>query len=138
MKPRFMLNSFGCALIVIAILGGSPALASPVHADASDKGRRNVLFITCDQRMFQPVRAKGFRQPALDRLADRGVTFANHYIASAVCTPSRGVIYSGLTPQMTGIQEEMMFGCENGVKSAVDSCSAFFWLVLCPGRCPNG
>ncbi|MBT7070614.1 MAG: hypothetical protein HN975_06965, partial [Anaerolineae bacterium] len=73
MKPRFMLNSFGCALMVIAILGGLPALASPVHADASDKGRRNVLFITCDQRLFQPVRAKGFRQPALDRLAARGV-----------------------------------------------------------------
>ncbi len=110
MKPRFMLNSFGCALMVIAILGGLPALASPVHAVASDKGRRNILFITCDQRMFQPVRAKGFRQPALDRLATRGVTFTNHYISSAVCTPSRGVIYSGLAPQVTGIQEEMMFG----------------------------
>ena len=110
MKPRFMLNSVGCALMVIVILGGLPALVSPVHADASDKGRRNVLFITCDQRMFQPVRAKGFRQPALDRLAARGVTFTNHYIASAVCTPSRGVIYSGRAPQVTGIQEEMMFG----------------------------
>ena len=110
MKPRFVLNSFGCALIVIAILGGLPALVSSVNADASDKGRRNVLFITCDQRLFQPVRAKGFRQPALDRLAARGVTFTNHYIASAVCTPSRGVIYSGRAPQVTGIQEEMMFG----------------------------
>jgi len=110
MKPRFMLNSVGCALMVIVILGGLPALVSPVHADASDKGRRNVLFITCDQRMFQPVRAKGFRQPALDRLAARGVTFTNHYISSAVCTPSRGVIYSGLAPQVMGIQEEMMFG----------------------------
>jgi arylsulfatase A-like enzyme len=110
MKPRFILNSFGCALILIAIFGGLPALVSPVRADASDKGRRNVLFITCDQRMFQTVRAKGFRQPALDRLAARGVTFTNHYIASAVCTPSRGVIYSGRAPQVTGIQEEMMFG----------------------------
>ena len=84
MKPRFMLNSIGCALILIAILGGLPALASPVQPDASDKGRRNILFITCDQRMFQAVQAEGFRQPALDRLADRGVTFLNHYTASAV------------------------------------------------------
>lgn len=72
--------------------------------------RRNILFITCDQRMFRPIRAEGFRQPALDRLTDRGVTFTNHYISSAVCTPSRGVLYSGLPPQSTGIQEEMMFG----------------------------
>jgi arylsulfatase A-like enzyme len=31
-------------------------------------------------------------------------------MSSAVCTPSRGVLYSGLPPQVTGIQEEMMFG----------------------------
>jgi len=60
--------------------------------------------------MFQSIQAKGFHQPAIDRLADRGVTFMNHYISAAVCTPSRGVLYSGLAPQVTGIQEEMMFG----------------------------
>ncbi len=70
----------------------------------------NILFITCDQRMFQSIQAKGFRQPAIERLAERGVSFNNHYIAAAVCTPSRGVLYSGLAPQVTGIQEEMMFG----------------------------
>ena len=110
MRPLTMLKSFGYALGAIAIRGGLPALASPVQADAPDEGRRNVLFITCDQRMFQPVRAKAFRQPALDRLAARGVTFENHYISSAVCTPSRGGIYTGLAPQVTGIREEMMFG----------------------------
>ncbi len=70
----------------------------------------NILFITCDQRMFQTIKAKGFHQPAIDRLSERGVTFMNHYISAAVCTPSRGVLYSGLAPQVTGIQEEMMFG----------------------------
>ena len=70
----------------------------------------NILFITCDQRMFQSIQAKGFHQPAIDRLVDRGVSFMNHYISAAVCTPSRGVLYSGLAPQVTGIQEEMMFG----------------------------
>ncbi|MDP8248808.1 MAG: sulfatase-like hydrolase/transferase, partial [Candidatus Tritonobacter lacicola] len=104
-----MLNSLW-ALIMIAIRGALPAPASPAPAEATDEGKRNVLFITCDQRMYQAVRAKRFRQPALERLADRGVTFQNHYIASAVCTPSRGAIYSGLAPQVTGIQEEMMFG----------------------------
>lgn len=72
--------------------------------------KHNIIFITCDQRMYPTPKAVGFNQPAIDRLADRGVTFMNHYIASAVCTPSRGVLYSGRTPQVTGIQEEMMFG----------------------------
>ncbi len=79
--------------------------------NSSDSGtkKRNILFITCDQRMFHPV-LEGLPQPALKRLAEKGVTFENHYISSAVCTPSRGVLYSGLAPQVTGIQEEMMFG----------------------------
>ena len=109
MKLRFMLNSLW-ALIVITIRGGLPVMASTAQADAPDEGKYNVLFITCDQRMYQPVKAKGFRQPALERLAARGVTFENHYISSAVCTPSRGGIYTGLAPQVTGIQDEMMFG----------------------------
>lgn len=97
-------------LVLLLLLGASPALAGPDPSGAPAKGKRNILFITCDQRMFQGLQARGFRQPALDRLASRGVTFANHYMSSAVCTPSRGVLYSGLPPQVTGIQEEMMFG----------------------------
>ena len=100
-------------LLVLALLAAPGALsaAEPAQpAEPAAKGKRNILFITCDQRMFQAVRARGFRQPALDRLASRGVTFASHYMSSAVCTPSRGVIYSGLAPQVSGIQEEMMFG----------------------------
>ena len=110
MKARFMLNSVRFVLIVSALFGGMLALASAVHADPPPEAKRNILFITFDQQMFQTVQAEGFRQPALDRLADRGVVFANHYIASAVCTPSRAVIYSGLAPQVNGVQEEMMFG----------------------------
>ena len=86
------------------------AHASPLPIGVKGKGKRNILFITCDQALFQPIRAKGFRLPARERLAEKGVTFTNHYISSAVCTPSRGVIFSGRTPQNTGIQEEMMFG----------------------------
>jgi len=110
MTPLGILKSLGCVLGAMAIRLWSPAPASPAPADAPDDARRNILFITCDQRMYRPVRAEGFRQPALERLAARGVTFQNHYTASAVCTPSRGVIYSGRAPQTTGIQDEMMFG----------------------------
>ena len=98
------------ALLLLLLLGVPPALAGPEPATRAAKGKRNILFITSNQRMFQPPRAKGFRQPAIERLASRGVTFANHYISAAVCTPSRGVLYSGLAPQVTGIQEEIMFG----------------------------
>ena len=98
------------ALLVLLLVAApaAPSATGPVQPPAD--GKRNILFITCDQRMFRAVQARGFRQPALDRLASRGVTFAGHYMSPAVCTPSRGVLYSGLAPQVTGIQEEMMFG----------------------------
>ena len=108
-------------LALLLLLGAAPALAGPEPSGAPAKGKRNILFITCDQRMFQALQARGFRQPALDRLASRGVTFANHYMSSAVCTPSRGVLYSGLPPQVTGIQEEMMFGWTPSLSSSAVS-----------------
>jgi arylsulfatase A-like enzyme len=110
MKLCSMLKSFFCALLVMVIRVGLLMLMSSVQADLSVDGKRNILFITCDQRMFQSLRAKEFHQPALERLAARGVTFTQHYISSAVCTPSRGVIFTGCAPQVTGIQDEMMFG----------------------------
>lgn len=109
------------ALLALALLAAPAALAAGEPDPPPGKGKRNILFVTCDQRMFRAVQAKGFRQPALDRLASRGVTFANHYMSSAVCTPSRGVIYSGLPPQVTGIQEEMMFGWTPSLSTAAVS-----------------
>jgi len=92
------------------LMTGVLLISCDENPQVSSIEKPNILFITCDQRMFQSIQAKGFHQPAIDRLADRGVTFMNHYISAAVCTPSRGVLYSGLAPQVTGIQEEMMFG----------------------------
>ena len=110
MKLRVMLNSLWLLILITFRSLCPPALASTNESDSPDQEKRNVLFITCDQRMFRSLQAEGFKQPALQRLAGRGVTFENHYIASAVSTPSRGVIYSGRAPQVTGIQDEMAFG----------------------------
>jgi arylsulfatase len=106
---RTLLALAAPALAVLALLP-SPARAADPATSPPAKGRYNVLLVTCDQRLFRPPPVKGLVQPAMDTLARRGITFASHYMASAVCTPSRGVIYSGLAPQVTGIQEEMMFG----------------------------
>jgi arylsulfatase A-like enzyme len=48
--------------------------------------------------------------PALDRLAQQGITFRNHYIASAMCTPSRAALYSGQPPQINGVFDQMEAG----------------------------
>ena len=59
---------------------------------------RNVLFITIDQWRGDCLSAMGHplvETPTLDRLAARGVLFANHWANAAPCGPSRACLYTG-------------------------------------------
>ena len=60
--------------------------------------RRNVLFIMCDQLRFDYLSCAGHRTlktPNIDALAARGVRFANAYVQSPICGPSRMSFYTG-------------------------------------------
>ncbi|MCB8882353.1 sulfatase-like hydrolase/transferase [Acidisoma cellulosilytica] len=70
----------------------------------------NVILITTDEEAFHLRPAEGFTTPARAELQQRGTTFLNHYIGSAMCTPSRGVIYSGQPPQVNGVFDQMETG----------------------------
>jgi arylsulfatase len=59
------------------------------------KGPHNILFILTDQERHFDEYPLGVQRPALERLQARGTTFTNHYICSAVCTPSRSTIFTG-------------------------------------------
>ena len=61
-------------------------------------GRRNVLWIMCDQLRFDYLGCAGhphIRTPNIDRLAARGVRFTNTYVQSPICGPSRMSFYTG-------------------------------------------
>lgn len=70
----------------------------------------NIILIIRDQTRFDLPAAAGYSTPALDRLAQQGITFRNHYIASAMCTPSRAAFYSGHPPQVNGVFDQMETG----------------------------
>jgi arylsulfatase A-like enzyme len=57
--------------------------------------RPNILLIVTDEERERIPRPAGFSLPARERMAEHGVTFDNHYAASAMCSSSRSVIYSG-------------------------------------------
>ena len=57
--------------------------------------RPNILLITTDEERFHIPRPDGYVLPAHERLAARGTTFTNYYAASAMCSSSRSVIYTG-------------------------------------------
>jgi len=71
----------------------------------------NILFILTDQeRHFRPGELPvGYDLPAHDRLRKEGTYFANHRIASCVCTSSRSVIYTGQHIQQTKMFDNTNF-----------------------------
>ncbi len=70
----------------------------------------NIILIIRDQTRFDLPAAAGYSTPALDRLARQGISFRNHYIASAMCTPSRAAFFSGHPPQVNGVFDQMETG----------------------------
>ncbi len=70
----------------------------------------NVILVLRDQTRYDLPAAAGYSMPALERLAQRGFTFRNHYVASAMCTPSRAALWSGQPPQVNGVFDQMEAG----------------------------
>jgi len=59
---------------------------------------RNVLFVMCDQLRWDHLSCAGhpyLRTPNIDALARRGVRFANAFVQSGICGPSRMSFYTG-------------------------------------------
>ncbi len=67
----------------------------------------NIILVIRDQTRYDLPIAAGYHMPALDRLAQQGVVFRNHYVASAMCTPSRAALFSGQPPQVNGVFDQM-------------------------------
>ena len=99
-----------CALLAAATALTSVTAQAQVTATTPPASHPlNVILIVRDQTRYDLPIAAGYDIPALGRLAQQGITFRNHYIASAMCTPSRAALWSGTPPQVNGVfdQSEM-------------------------------
>ena len=66
----------------------------------------NVLFIAIDDLndWIGPLRGHPqVKTPNIDRLARRGIVFANAHCAAPICNPSRAAVFSGRAPFETGV-----------------------------------
>lgn len=65
----------------------------------------NIILINCDDLGYGDLGCYGSKvhqTPVLDRLADEGVRFTSFYMASSVCSPSRGAMMTGCYPPRIG------------------------------------
>jgi arylsulfatase A-like enzyme len=109
MRGSTRIGSRGPLLSLGAPLVAAMALwQQPQAAPAPGKARPNVLFIAVDD-LNHWVRHLGRNRqavtPHIDRLASRGVSFANAYCAAPGCNASRAALMSGLRPSTTGVYD---------------------------------
>ncbi|MFP4384925.1 MAG: sulfatase [Spirochaetia bacterium] len=65
----------------------------------------NVILINCDDLGYGDLSCYGSEvnsTPALDKLAREGIRFTDFYMASPVCSPSRGAMLTGCYPPRIG------------------------------------
>jgi arylsulfatase len=94
---------------------GQPLAGAGVSTPAADKPPRNIIFVICDQETYHLTARGDYKLPARQALMRHGVTFRNHYIASAMCTPSRAAFLTGQPPQVNGVFDQMEYSYQDSL-----------------------
>lgn len=100
--PRFRaapcLLALACLVALAVNLAHAANRATPAKPTAA---RPNIIFLLADDLGYGDIGAYGqkkIRTPHLDRLAEEGMRFTQHYSGHNVCAPSRCVLLTGLHP----------------------------------------
>ncbi|WIM87152.1 sulfatase-like hydrolase/transferase [Candidatus Mycobacterium wuenschmannii] len=108
-KRRTVLTGAAVATSATALgVGGYELLRKPGRSESSAAGgnKPNILVIVVDQMrasQWFPESAKlAALLPNIARLQRNSLSFDSHYTASNMCTPSRGVMTTGLYSHQTG------------------------------------
>jgi arylsulfatase len=90
---------------------GHVAAQAPESQTAHTGGKPpyNIVFIIVDQMTYRLLAGSDYSLPALDAIASHGVRFQNHYIGSAMCTPSRATFLTGRPPQFHHVIDQMQY-----------------------------
>ena len=75
-----------------------------MHKDTTMK-QPNIILINCDDLGYGDLGCYGSsanNTPFLDTMADEGIRFTDFYMASSVCSPSRGAMMTGCYPRRIG------------------------------------
>ncbi len=105
-------------LILCTGLGAQNNVISTI-SDSHKADQPNIVFIIADDLTFRDVSCyggKNVQTPHIDSIADEGMRFERCFQASAMCSPTRHNIYTGLYPVKSGAYPNSTLAYE-GTKS---------------------
>ena len=88
-------------------LCGAAASAACSRPAARRDRRPNIVFVLTDDQRWDCLGIAGhpfLKTPNLDRLASEGVRFANAFVTTSICSPSRASFLSGAYAHRHGVQ----------------------------------
>ena len=121
-------------LAVICLLASMPWSVA-LHA-SSKSTKPNILLILADDLSWFDLGcygSKDVRTPNIDKLAREGMTFSHAYTATAMCSPTRQQLYTGLFPVRSGAMANHS-AVKPGTKSMVHHLSELGYQVSLSGK----
>jgi N-sulfoglucosamine sulfohydrolase len=109
-------------------------LATQMLLKAAD--HPNIIFIIADDLTFQDVSCYGGKNvttPHIDSIAEEGMKFTRCFQASAMCSPTRHNIYTGLYPVKSGAYPNSTLA-KDGTKSVAHYLQALGYRVGLTGK----
>ncbi|MBA7613629.1 Ulvan-active sulfatase [subsurface metagenome] len=103
LNRRDFLNTVGLGAASVAIQGCTSAAKQPT-TDVN-KSKPNIVLFLADDQGIDDVGCYGnnvVRTPNIDRLAEEGLQFKLAFTPTAMCSPSRSALYTGLYPHRNG------------------------------------
>ena len=89
------------------------SVAACADAEPPPASPPNIIYMLADDLGYGELGAFGqtrIRTPHLDRLAEQGMRFTQHYSGSPVCAPSRGTLMTGLHTGHAQIRDNFEVG----------------------------
>jgi arylsulfatase A-like enzyme len=94
---------------IVRLFAGLVLTSSVACAQENEKsspGKPNLIFILTDDQRYDTLGCNGnlvVQTPNIDRLAAEGTLFTDATVGSAICTPSRASIFTGMYERRHGI-----------------------------------
>jgi len=94
-------------ILQASAVGAGLAALGASSFSAEERNRPNIVFILTDDQRYDAMGCMGhpfLQTPHMDRIAREGARFANAFVTTSLCSPSRASILTGKYVHMHGIR----------------------------------